>query len=242
MGDTSNQGLILLLGDSHAASASDGVAEAAARLGMNFGVWSKSGCPLLLDRAPHNDDSCPAWQATALAAIERHKPDILIIANASSGYTPLFEEKVWRLIATASGERPTTQAEALASWEEGVEGLLNHISSSNPSTQVLLFANVPHYPQREFQVSFLRGSGNPPSADRSYVDVRRRAVEVEANIVESLPRVELFDPAEILCQPSQCRAGEGNIWWYMDPTHLNPNGSLELADALTIKLRSQAFN
>lgn len=235
---TSSQGLILLLGDSHASSASDGVAEAAVRLGMNFGVWAKSGCPLLLERAPHNDNTCPSWQEAALAAIDLHEPDIVIIANRSSGYTASFGEKVWRLIANASGERPETQAEALISWEEGLKGLLNHISRNTPTTHVVLFANVPEYSPDDFEVSLFRGPGDPPTIDRNYVDQRRRVLEVEANIVERFPQVEIVDPADILCQPSQCRAGDGDTWWYMDEDHLNPKGSLALADALTVKLRS----
>lgn len=235
-----SNGLVLLLGDSHASSASDGVADAADRLGMDFAVWAKSGCPFLLNRATHNHPTCPGWQDAAIKVIDLHNPDVVVIANRSSGYTSAPGKLAWGTIATANGQRPETQIEKLTSWEEGLDGLLSYLHMSSAEPKVVLVANVPEYPpyKSEFPVSLLQRSPPLPTIDRVDVNQRRAFLEIEADVVASFPRVELLDPADILCEPAICRAGEGNTWWYMDTHHLNPDGSLLLADSLADTMRS----
>jgi hypothetical protein len=232
-----NHGLILLLGDSHASSASDGVAAAAKRLGMNFGVWAESGCPLLLDRSPYGHRSCPGWQEAALKAINVYQPEIVVIANRSSGYTPADGDKTWRVIATEDGSLPGTQAESLDAWEEGFEGLLDRLFTRHPTLHVLAFANVPEYPPfSDFPISLIRRSPSPPIVGRNEVDELRQVLQNEVDVISRFPRASLFDAAEVFCDENICRAGEDDVWWYMDGHHMNPIGSLILADSLSKKL------
>lgn len=233
-----SRGLILLLGDSHAASASDGVAEAAARLQMDFGVWSESGCPLLFERAPHDLPTCRSWQARALGAIAEHRPTAVVIANRSSYYTRLFNEDRHRTLETRSSQQATNEAEALASWAEGLEGLLDRITGGDSPPYVMLLANVPEYPSEEnFNFSLLNQPQLPPTVERIDLDEQRKVVEIEKNIVGKFPKVELFDPVDVLCEPSQCSARDDSEWWYYDTHHLNSRGSLRLANAITDRLR-----
>ena len=234
------RGLILLLGDSHAASASDGVAKAAANLGMDFGVWAEPGCPFILDRAPFGYPSCKAWQVRALAAIDRYEPNIVVIANRSVLYTETPNEDTRFPIETSDRQRPTSKTDALTSWGEGLEQLLKQLSLRRSPPRVVLIANVPEFPTPDF--SLMNRAPAPSTVTLSDLSDRREVVELETDIVVRFSRAEVFDPTTVLCTVSHCRNGSDDEWWYFDGDHLNARGSLRLAHELTMRLRDSPLD
>ena len=232
-----DHGTVLLIGDSHAASASDGVAAAARVSGMSFGVWAMSGCPALLGRSPVDHPPCPEWQAELLTAIDDLEPDVVVIANRSSGYTRV-EENDWRIIGAEDGSEPADRDQAIASWTAGLDALLGHLTRRGIGVVVL--ANVPEYPDAVdgFPMTVFRAAEPPPSIASSHVDRERGPVlRAEADTVSRHPGTEFLDPASVLCDGQVCRAGDGDTWWYMDGHHLNPTGSRLLTPSVAAALQ-----
>ena len=233
------KGTVLLIGDSHAASASDGVVAAAGRLGYDTVVWFNSGCPFLVGRAPVDDEDCRTWQRNTLAFSKTLRPDLVVIANRSSGYTlPDFPAgEHWLSIADRNGNQPDSRSEALQSWQEGFDNALERISKQGAATLVL--SVVPEFTSGFGEgLSLLRPDPGVPVVSVDDVDRRRNAVlKVEAAAARRYDRVARLDPASVLCADGQCRAVRDGVWLYMDRQHLTPNGSLLLTDSLAASMR-----
>ena len=82
----SSNELILLVGDSQAASASDAVKAAASELGMDFANSSYPGCPMF-ERSPRNAEVCKRSVDFHLSLIDKLDPSVVVIANAGARYT-----------------------------------------------------------------------------------------------------------------------------------------------------------
>jgi hypothetical protein len=75
--------LVYLVGDSNAAAASTGVAEAVLSMGGTLVIATGSGCPFL---ATSPTDLCASFNKVRFKSIERRKPDAVIIVNHQSDY------------------------------------------------------------------------------------------------------------------------------------------------------------
>lgn len=75
--------LIYLVGDSNAAAASTGVAEAVLSMGGALVIATGSGCPFL---ATSPTDLCASFNKVRFKSIEKRKPDAVIIVNHQSDY------------------------------------------------------------------------------------------------------------------------------------------------------------
>lgn len=103
-------GEALLLGDSQAAAFLPAVVQASARSGLRTLYSAKPGCPFA-DGRPSGDHSgfdCQDWQNQSLNYALAANPEVVVIANRSTGYTS--PELHWRVPLDASG-RPTKDVE-----------------------------------------------------------------------------------------------------------------------------------
>jgi peptidoglycan/LPS O-acetylase OafA/YrhL len=238
------QGRVLLVGDSHAASLSDGLAEVAERLRLDLRMVMRSGCPALLDRAPTNLPSCHDTQNTYIETARTFRPDVVIIANRSTGYTlPTVPQTTqWRTIETRDQRPPRNRSEALASWGEGLSAFTEALRPH--TSRVVIFATVPEYPTDfSASITIVHPEATPPSIGMDYVAERRAEVlAVEHDVAAaSTGLVAIVDPAHVLCPAGQCTpVDDDGRWLYLDDNHLNPHGSRRVAALLTESLSREA--
>jgi peptidoglycan/LPS O-acetylase OafA/YrhL len=85
-GDLNAKKKLMLVGDSHAASISEAVISAFLKLNPDGSVfvWSKSGCPFLVDNNPNRN--CDTNRDFILDLIDKEQPSEMIIANAITRY------------------------------------------------------------------------------------------------------------------------------------------------------------
>lgn len=231
-----SRGTVLLVGDSEAASVSDGVIAAANDLGYDAVVHSTSGCPFL-DRVPVENAECSTLQPRLFELVAALRPDVVVFANRSAGYTrpSVPKGENWRTISTRDGGTPRNQRAALEAWGEGFEGAVRKVAALD--AKVLVFAPVPEYPLDFIaQISVVRPHAAVPEIDLDYVDERRGPVlATETEALDALDAGAIFDPVPHLCT-SSCRPARDGDWLYYDAFHLSVLGSTSLtrplADAL----------
>ncbi len=232
---TSDDLTVLLIGDSHAASLSDGLLLALEPMGASLAMWTRGGTPFIdtAHDAPGSasiEDASRAFLQT-LELVERLDPAIVVIANRSPR---AIDPSRWHRWSSATFE---SEADAVEEWGRRVRATMAHPALAD--RQVLWVAVVPEFlpdltrdgtPRRG--PSLLRPRGVSGEMGLDQLDRRRGAVlAVESRAAADFAHVTLFDPAPTFCA-STCRSSTGHVVAYRDDHHLAPAGSLLLAPAL----------
>ncbi|MHB1130128.1 MAG: acyltransferase family protein [Ilumatobacteraceae bacterium] len=223
----SGEKTILLIGDSQAGAASDGVAEAANQLGMKFAVWYNNGCPVF-PRPTEERDDCPFFQSQLPKVISMTRPSVIVVANSSTLYTTRGAQRGGLTIRLDSGGLAKNYAESVQSWAEGLRAILgSNLFSSAP---ILLLQEVP---SSDFsRVSLFRRTAQGSVVSLKYFYDRNHVVSKERLYLENLQNVELLDPAGVICPDEQCRSVLEEQSIYADQYHLSPFGSRLLVNEL----------
>lgn len=236
-------GLVLLLGDSHAASLSEGVIAAAAAFDLDAAVWSKSSCPFLPGHVPLDgrdrpraDADCGDWQDEALGLIVQLEPDIVVLGHRSNGWASMVDnvgEPNERFLPGTDARAAASDLEAIENYRLALVDALTAVRGMDAG--VVIVHNVPEFDRDQFDPfdrSFAR-SPEPPEVERGAAATRSAAARsVEIALAQERARVEVVDPFPFLCDPNVCRAAAGSDWLYFDRHHLSPSGSLRLVPGL----------
>lgn len=228
---TGGDGLVMVLGDSHASSLASAVLGAAHPRGFDVGVWSGSGCPFILDVGPNRQfEDCRAWVDAAIGLVAELQPSVVVIANRSTIYThPTVgepENAVHRL-STSSTDPSGSRDEALALWSAGMEATVAQLEAGG--ARVVVLGMVPEFwPDFVDRYSLARPDLDPVMT-RAELDERQ--IDVDAATRAGLPDTAAFvDPTDTICPTFPCRPTDGAGWLYYDPDHLNERGSRLLVD------------
>ncbi len=221
------RGTILLLGDSHAQVIADAVARAANAAGFDLAVWTRWGCPYL--GRPGQYEGCGAWQVAATALAVRLKPEVVFIANYSTsraeyvGKGSMVDER---------GELVKTPEAAFIAWRDGLEAAVQQLKASGAT--VVLMHNVPEFESPGYRsISWLHPNGTANTLSRQQLGERRNAtMSVEQMLSRKYGYVQLFDPADYLCQEA-CSTFRDRTWMYFDSAHLSLAGAAMLDTPLT---------
>ncbi|MDP9101767.1 MAG: acyltransferase, partial [Actinomycetota bacterium] len=213
------RGTVMLVGDSHADSLSDGVVSAGNRLGYDVALRAGRACPLTaISRFTTSQiPRCPDYVDQVLKEIDRVRPALVVIAHSSWEY----EQEL----------RGRTDPDPDATWARALLATVERIRASGAS--VLLVQDVPRLGLRPQPCRF--GAVRPVecSVTRAAVAERQGAVaSAERRALAGLHGVLTADPASVLCGPRACDAIFGDRLLYADNQHLNTFGSLRLAPAL----------
>ncbi len=217
---------LFLVGDSFANSASDGVVSASIEAGWKSMVWARSGCPFLIDHPTYGVEDCRGYQEAALKVILEVRPNLVVIANRSTGYTypEVPNDIFWATIETSSGEKAKNRSEALGSWEDGFRKVVEKLR--NAEIEILVIETVPEFPIDFIErLSLLRRSPTAPIISTDFVERRRQEVLAIEKAIGSQNEVNFFDPVSVLCESDSCSATRDGEWLYMDAEHMNPTGS-----------------
>ena len=229
----SARGTVLLLGDSQAESLFPGVTAAAAENGFRTVLWAKHGCPFAAGEvsAVYGFD-CGQWQGDALGLATAIHPDLVVVANRSTGYVQ--PDLGWSTFLTAAGRPAADAGEAVALYDAALTGVVEPLTAAG--VRVLVLHNIPEAERVDNEVSLLRRLVRPVTSASFDADgtlaARRPAVAVEASVADRNPGVTVFDPAPALCGSGQCPLRQGDEWLYNDRTHLSVAGAQRLVPTL----------
>ncbi len=235
--EPSAKGTILLLGDSHAASLSDGVIDAAHHEGYDVIVWWMPRCPFLKERSIFGYRDCTTWQESMLEFIQEERPALVIMSAYASNYVLSPHHDAHRVLDNGAGGGVQTHTEALDSWASGLANVLTSVEEME--IPVIAASPVPYF-KRDFTLwmSLFRPEPEIPSFTRDEVRIRQKAItKTNREVIERFSNATLFDPIDYICAEKSCSAVVDDTWLYMDHTHLNAAGSRQLAPGFKQAIR-----
>ena len=207
---------VLLIGDSHALSLSEGVAVAAERLDLSLGVLAVGGQP------PVGDSE---WAAELASFVRDEAPQVLIIANRSSN--ELDDENI------GAWSNEPELADPVATWGVTVRQDVERFASFD--AHVIWVLNVPEFPGGRFDQgavpTLLRPGVRPREISMDELRaIRGPAIESERSALAGLEGVTVLDPSDVLCGSGSCLNAADDRYLYVDSHHLSSAGSVLLSD------------
>ncbi len=226
-----NKGTILLVGDSQAYAAADGVIEAANSLHFNVVANAKSSCPFLeLNRSGDDAIACLLWREEILRFIGISKPKIVVIANRTNGYlNPLAG---WGTIVDSEGKNIVSKGKANLAYKVSLEKTVRLINDFGGD--VIIIQNIPE-PRVDLERSLLQlilkqQQQNSLPIGEFFLD--SSAIRIEKDLAALNSRIYLVKPSEVLCSKSSCLVKVGSNVLYRDSWHLSVYGSLRLTSLI----------
>jgi peptidoglycan/LPS O-acetylase OafA/YrhL len=215
---------VLLLGDSHAASLSDGLLLATTNLELSLGVWTVSSQP------PHGES---IWADRYFELVAEHRPRVIVLASRSLYYRDGGDLDRWST-ATPIGDGAVDHL-----WRKSLETAVERYQDLGAA--IIWVHNVPEFERdpngRDRGPTLLLPGRGARTLSTSELDAQRRGiVELEASALEGRERVVRLDPAERLCTPICTNVGSTGFLYY-DSHHLNATGSALLAEAFEQAIR-----
>ncbi len=211
---------IMLLGDSHADAASDGLFAAGRLINKQVFGWNMPGCPLIEGYRVNSANFCESAGWFTQGAVKQYRPGVLVIVDSFVTY--LTGEEPADSVSKELQEGVVTDVfkieirkivDALATLVDGKKPFVGHIVIM----QEVPFAVMPG----------TTGLGECPAHE-----LLRHAVADEINSkYKDDPKVTIFDPSEYLFKDVDPCSAEGladGLYWHK--THLNKAGSLKLVD------------
>jgi peptidoglycan/LPS O-acetylase OafA/YrhL len=225
--------MVLLLGDSQAASASDGVVVAAKSLGLNVAYFAYPGCPMF-SRAPRDSVVCGQVIDFQLSLLNELNPELVVIANAGFRYTWNGLE-VARSEISGGGFPDSISEKEIAvgeSYAEIVEKILED------GHKVIIISEPPQV-QFSKQISLLSQSSRVLAKNASAQSSRIEINEYLNSRFAGNDQVSIVQSDDILCPTGVCYPKLDGKWIYMENSHLNPDGSRLLAPRIETAMKTQ---
>jgi peptidoglycan/LPS O-acetylase OafA/YrhL len=230
LGRSDTNGHVLLIGDSHASSLSEGLH--AALEDREMGVWVawKAACPFLHSRWNAAVPGCREFQERMWDVIAQHPPVAVVIAHRHSRYLRILDSgvSVNFVMTDASGGRVQSDSESLESYTQGLQETVAELQRLG--IPVVVVAPVPEFPPFTNRVSLWnQGVMSAPELPASSLQTQRAEVNPVLNALPTdTPGIVLMDPAPAFCDAQRCLPTVGAAWAYLDYNHLNPIGSRHL--------------
>lgn len=222
---------VYLVGDSHAAHFSEGMAEATRSSGQPLSVFTASSCSLLdgvysQDGIQGAGDDCAAWQEKAFAHLAKSEPGIVVLA-ATDVY--------WlddRTMVSAEGEVAGTTQEKLDLLERGLHGALAKISRADHT--IVLVHTVPSWTgDFDWQLDRCTLADTLEGCTQEMplvvaLDQSGEVREVLENQAKALGST-VVDFSDVICPNNLCQTYRNGGWLYRDSNHITNNFSVQLA-------------
>ena len=205
---------MILVGDSHAGAASDGIAEAAKIAQLNFAVQSYSGCPPF---PIQNGDGCFGTRPITKQTIDELNPQIVVVAVAIDRYIDL-------------GSSLTEIPKYITNYVDYVHSLVID------GRQVVVLLEVPRM-DISGQKSILKPKFSTritPLSDQ----VRHKVwLGMLTKELATMSDVAVIDFDTILCPSGSCNPRLNGSLIYLDTTHLTVAGSRLLTPIVSETLK-----
>ena len=228
---------ILLVGDSQAESAADGIFQAAKDMGVRAFGYGAGGCPMRSRSTVKESAWCPDVQNAYVSAIEKFAPKIVIFANRYDQYAIEGSEPGANdlRIPFADGHLPVNRAEQNQTIIESLVEQIQRVRDLGPEVIVMLETPTVSMSSSSFltkHVGELR-SKESGSAKRFNI-VRDELIAQIREEVSGMNGVMIVDPQEYLCENyPECSAVIDGTIAYWEKQHLNRFGSMKLVPLWT---------
>jgi peptidoglycan/LPS O-acetylase OafA/YrhL len=223
---------ILLVGDSQAESAADGIFQAAKDMGVRAFGYGAGGCPMRSRSTVKESAWCPDVQNAYVSAIEKFAPKIVIFANRYDQYAIEGSEPGANdlRIPFSDGHLPVNRAEQNQTIIESLVEQIQRVRDLGPEVIVMLETPTVSMSSSSFltkHVGELR-SKESGSAKRFNI-VRDELIAQIREEVSGMNGVIIVDPQEFLCENyPECSAEIDGTIAYWEKQHLNRFGSMKL--------------
>ena len=202
-GSSNRKFTAVLIGDSNARSASDGVSKAVNFLDGVLYVSHQSGCSALITNPNSN---CQGFNEKRFDSISERRPDLIVLVNYQNYFTDTTESMLLALKETleyfAKKEIPVVVQGQIPECSESVSIIRLKIMETDTCRVSLLDQEKRNYLVRESK-----------------------------KITLAFSRNTFVDPADALCPSSKCQSFFEGKWTYSDQRHLSPTGSKILTAA-----------
>jgi peptidoglycan/LPS O-acetylase OafA/YrhL len=226
-----NGNSIMLLGDSQAESAADGLYQSASELGVRVLGYGAAGCPMRSTSTIKESGWCPKAQDFYLSAVITQRPRLVVIANRYDEYVIQGSDSSTAdiRIPFADGRIPMNKQQQIQSMVESLIIQVKLVRETGAEVAILL--DTPNVVMPAFTVL---------SKQRGHTDYEIKSVtqdnEVRDEIISQIriqlsnaAGVTIIDPQRYLCDEYPvCFADIGGRYSYWEQQHLNRNGSLLL--------------
>ena len=225
-------GLVLLLGDSQAQSAADGLYESAAMMNIPVIGFQADGCPMAARSTIKETSWCPSVQNAYLSAVARYSPEIVVFVNRYDQYAILGSDG-----GPDDLRVPFSDGRIPSSYEEQVQSLIDSLSDQVEAvrglgSKVVLMLETPTVVMPAPNILSKVFSPVRSSELRQAIRWNEVRDEIAERITErftGMTDVLIVDPAERLCPIyPECFAVSGGSVTHWEKQHLNRVGSLNL--------------
>ena len=189
----------VLIGDSNARSASDGVFNAVRSLGGELLISVKSGCSMIENAI---EPDCQELNSGRFEKLKTLSPDLVILVSNYSGYLASFKED-----QIIKGLETTIEYMARNRIPVIVQGQIPDCYSSQSLIKVV--SNKIY----ECEISLAK------QLERS------RLLKASQIVTANFDNNVFIDTTELICPKLVCRSFRDGKWIYSDSNHLSPTGS-----------------
>jgi len=208
------EGLVVLIGDSHAGHLSEAFLEASKQLKLNAALAVNGNRPYLLNSA---DDSDASYPNQSLNLIEQIKPKVVVIAQ--SGYDQLLPEGV-------------TWADSFLPILKRLEEMHIAVVVVSASVQVGLVPRA----CSPIQVGLNRCHADKELLTEQLDQGRLGRITQENRVVEEVTNAIIMDTLPILCPEDVCAVRRNGQWWWRDDAHISITASRAISPLMELKL------
>jgi len=202
---------VVLFGDSHASSASDGAVAAAKVAGFDIGVVSFDGCPPF--PVSGTIGGCADPRSVYEQTLTAMEPDTVVLVNSLEHYLQYDESK------------REHSAYIVGSLSEYVKSLVSN------DIRVVVLLQVPNM-KIGGQVSIVRPRLSTSTSSLKDQETRFDLLKQLRMKIGSDPMVTIVETDEIFCKKDLCYPRSNGELLYRDQSHLNPLGSMLLVRPL----------
>jgi len=224
--------LIVLLGDSQAQSAADGLFQAGVELGVRTIGFQADGCPMSARSTVKESEWCPDVQEAYVDSILRVNPDAVVIVNRYDQYVVDGRNNGPNdlRVPFSDGSLPTNREEQLQSVVESLSEKVTAVRNLGPKVIVMLETPTVLMPEPNLLSKMFK---SVRSAELNQVlewnKVRDEIASEIRTKLSGIDGVQIVDPSSILCgEYPKCSAVSGGLITHWEKQHLNRIGSLQL--------------
>jgi peptidoglycan/LPS O-acetylase OafA/YrhL len=238
------QQVVALLGDSHAAALAGAIHASADASGYGFIQFAKGSCPPLLGVTrrmsdhPLHAQECASFNENALKIL-LDQPSVRTVVLAAFWSAPFVADNSSRLVRTDQLNAIVSPEESRQNFESGLRALVRRLSTAHK--QVVLIQDAPYFnfnPLRHAEARWMparhtlerliaqNSDIDELSTSRSNViDDQHTAFKIIDSVAAGLPDVTVLDMQQRLCDLRRCRFADDSRVYYIDAHHLSLQGA-----------------
>ena len=224
--------LVVVVGDSQAQSAGDGIFSAGNELGIRVIGFQADGCPMSARSTVKESEWCPDVQKTYEDSIVRFDPDVVIVVNrydqvVQGAFTKGSDDL---RVPFADGKMPANRDEQLQSVVESLSEEVKAIRNLGPKVVVLLETPTVLMPEQNLLSKMFQSVRSAELNQALQWNIVRDEIAAEIRTKLSvIDGVQIVDPSSNLCgEYPKCTAVSSGLITHWEKQHLNRIGSLLL--------------